>query len=297
MKKNITYKLIPEKEALQSIGIGIEYFPKYINLDPDTIHSLDIILMSFIIKGDVIHHLDRETYHESDLSLSIINYGQQHTITTSKDGAEVVNIYLDLKHNILPILPDELQEVIPLFLPIHINMQNKVNRMVRLNFAEEDNIAPLLKNMANELKAAEIGYEIAIKDYIRLILIKCARNVLQHHFKPATKINSYSEKKIEKLRQFLDKNYKSSPQLTEIAKMTAFSPNYLCKIFKEYTGKTIFEYINERKIQAAMLLLKTTSKQIIEIADIAGFNDLSHFNHLFKRITGTSPNKYRGDRS
>jgi AraC-like DNA-binding protein len=291
--KTRTYEVISQVDSLRTLGIGVKHFPKYINLNSDNAHSLDIILMSFIVKGDVIHHLDSESYPESDLSISIINYGQQHSITTSEEGAEIINIYLDLKHEILPILPEQLQEVLPLFLPVDISMQNKLNRMIRLKFTEEDNAVAPLKEMEREINTAAPGFEAAVKDYLRLFLIKCARKVLHRNLKPAANINSHSLKKLERLRQFIDQNYKRQFQIAELARMSGFSPNYLCRIFKNYTGKTLTGYINERRIQAAMLLLKTTSKQIIEIASLAGFNDLSHFNHLFKKITESSPRKFR----
>ena len=196
MIKNEIFELIPKIDSLKTLGIGIEYFPKYINLNPKLTHSLDIILMSFILKGDVSHNLESDSYHEYGLNLSIINYGQRHTITTSKDGAEIVNIYLDLKHYILPMLPEKLQEAIPLFLPIHMKMQNKLNRMIRVNFGEDDNIVLLFKSMNKEMQAAKIGYESAVKDYLRLILIKCARRVLEKHVKPSANLNSDTLKRV-----------------------------------------------------------------------------------------------------
>jgi len=293
MNESKKYELIPNISSLRAIGIGMEHFPNYVNLTFDNTHSLDIILLSFIIKGEVTHHLESESYQETDFGLSIINYGQQHNIITTEKGAEIINIYLDLKHAILPELPDPLQEVVPLFLPVHIGMQNKLNRMVRLNFTENDNVVVLLKEMAHEIDCAAPGFEVAVKDYLRIFLIKCARKVIEHELKPSATLNSHTLKRLEKLRQFMDRHYKKQFQLSELAELSAFSPNYLCRIFKGYTGKTMTEYINERRIQAAMLLLKTSSKQVIDIATLVGFNDLSHFNHLFKRITGTSPNKFR----
>ena len=292
----ITKKLeiIPRHDSLRTLGIGMEYHPCYINPGTDSPHSLDIILLSFIIKGNVVHHLDDETYPESDLSLSIINYDQQHTISTTEDGAEIMNIFLDLKHDILPVMPDSLQDALPLFLPVHISMQNKLNRMLRINFLEDDNVLPLLMQMNQELNEAAPGYEVSVNDYLRLFLIKCARKVKQRDIKPSADINSHSLKRLERLRQFIDQNYKRQFEIAELARMSGFSPNYLCRIFKKYTGKTLTEYTNERRIQAAMLLLKTTKKQIIEVANLAGFNDLSHFNHLFKKIVGISPRKFRG---
>ena len=293
MKMTQKLEIIPRLESLRTLGIGMEYHPRFINKSRKNRHSLDIILMSFIIHGEVLHHLDDEVYPESDMSLSVINYGQQHCITTLDSGAEIMNIFLDLKHDIIPVLPDKLQDSLPLFLPIHPGIQHRLNRMVGIKFDDNDEILHILMQMHDEFQQQAPGFEAAVKDYFRIFLIKCARRVKMRHLKPAAKIHSDSEKRLEKLRLFIDRHYHQHFGIAHLAGMAGFSPNYLCRLFKTYTGRSLIEYTNERRIQAAMLLLKTTSKQIIDIAGQSGFNDLSHFNHVFRKIAGTSPGKFR----
>ena len=64
--------------------------------------------------------------------------------------------------------------------------------------------------------------------------------------------------------------------------------------FKEYTGKTVNEYLTEYRIYIAKQLLEDTEKSILEIALECGFNEASYFIRIFKRQTGISPLKYRG---
>ncbi len=75
--------------------------------------------------------------------------------------------------------------------------------------------------------------------------------------------------------------------------MAGFQKKYLCKIFKSYIGKSIFTYLKERRIQAAMIELEMTNKKVIDIAYNSGFKDLSNFNRAFKKLLNLSPKKYR----
>ncbi|QUI21027.1 helix-turn-helix transcriptional regulator [Vallitalea pronyensis] len=71
------------------------------------------------------------------------------------------------------------------------------------------------------------------------------------------------------------------------------SNQYLCKCFKRFLNKTPSRYINEKRIQYAKELLVNTGLPIIEVALEAGYDNLSHFYHVFKAFTDMTPASYR----
>jgi len=72
------------------------------------------------------------------------------------------------------------------------------------------------------------------------------------------------------------------------------SERYIHKLFAG-TGRSVGEHINDRRIAACTrdLLDNPRKRKIAEIAFAAGFQDISHFNRLFKRINGTAPREFR----
>lgn len=80
---------------------------------------------------------------------------------------------------------------------------------------------------------------------------------------------------------------------TLIAEKLGMNLSYLCREFKKNTGKTIGEYINERKISEAKRLLRATDQSLVEISDTLGFSSQSYFHRVFKRLTGYTPTEYR----
>ncbi|MEI8342045.1 MAG: helix-turn-helix transcriptional regulator [Verrucomicrobiota bacterium] len=57
--------------------------------------------------------------------------------------------------------------------------------------------------------------------------------------------------------------------------------------------KSVFDYLIERRIQAAMMRLRGGDEKILAVAMDCGFNDLSYFNRKFKQLVGILPTQYR----
>lgn len=71
------------------------------------------------------------------------------------------------------------------------------------------------------------------------------------------------------------------------------NPDYLDRLFKKEFGLSVSQYIKEKKIDYAKMLLRTTNLSVSEIAQRLGYINLSHFTASFKQITNTTPVNYR----
>nr|WP_223919452.1 helix-turn-helix transcriptional regulator [Clostridium sporogenes] len=74
--------------------------------------------------------------------------------------------------------------------------------------------------------------------------------------------------------------------------MAHISTYYFCRTFKQMTGKTTTEYINEVRLKRSIKLLKDGNMNITEISINCGFNDVNYFSRLFKKSYGVSPTKF-----
>ena len=99
--------------------------------------------------------------------------------------------------------------------------------------------------------------------------------------------------KLKKVLLFIRSNYNRTLTLEEMAKTAKMSPKYFGTFFKNMTGKTPFEYLNEYRIEKASRKLLNSDDNITDIAFSCGFNDLSYFIKTFKRINKNSPGRYR----
>lgn len=72
-----------------------------------------------------------------------------------------------------------------------------------------------------------------------------------------------------------------------------YSHTHVLRLFKQYTGKTLVEYIVQVKMENASEMLLHSDMSTLEIAGTLGYNSLSHFNHVFKKTFGVSPSQYK----
>ncbi|WP_334331932.1 MULTISPECIES: helix-turn-helix transcriptional regulator [unclassified Companilactobacillus] len=93
--------------------------------------------------------------------------------------------------------------------------------------------------------------------------------------------------------EFIDNNLDKRLTLDQVSGKVYLSDYYFSKLFKRETGLSFSVYLNARKIQKAMILLKESDKSINEISDDLGFTRLSYFSQTFKKYTGYAPTKFR----
>lgn len=105
--------------------------------------------------------------------------------------------------------------------------------------------------------------------------------------------HSHQAHLINNILDWLDNNYTTPITLKSVASFAGISEKYLCRIFKEYTGKTVISYINELRIEHASKEITQNAKSVTRAALDSGFNDLSYFSKTFKKYKGIVPQQYK----
>lgn len=104
---------------------------------------------------------------------------------------------------------------------------------------------------------------------------------------------SKDSNRISQVISYIHYHYEEDLTLEKLAQMFYISPYYLCREFKRHTNSTIVQYTNVTRIMNAQRKLMETDKTITEISKETGFSNLTHFNRVFKSVTGTTPSAYR----
>ncbi len=91
----------------------------------------------------------------------------------------------------------------------------------------------------------------------------------------------------------IDADISAELSLNGLSQKQGISAGYLATIFKKETGKTISEYIKDKRIDHAIYLLNTTHLQIQTVALHCGIMDVQYFSKIFKSKTGKTPREYR----
>ena len=162
---------------------------------------------------------------------------------------------------------------------------------------EDDRIAisdPWQKNYLSEhfrrylleQNQAQSGYE----DLLRVSVIELITFILRQAQQDNPNASS-TEKMIKGLIDYLNKNFNKDILLDELADICNVSTRSLSRHFKEYTGKTVVQYITDLRIDYACKRIRETGQISFSAMD-AGFNDISFFYRTFKRYKGMTPKEF-----
>ena len=100
-------------------------------------------------------------------------------------------------------------------------------------------------------------------------------------------------RRILKVKDYIDKHFNEDVRLTELADIIGMSPSAFSRFFKLSTGKTLSEYIVGIRLGMAARKLVDSTDSISEICYVCGFNTISNFNRLFRKYKGCNPTEFR----
>lgn len=98
---------------------------------------------------------------------------------------------------------------------------------------------------------------------------------------------------IQKAKAFIDTNQAEDIRLAQVASAVNTSAFYFCKMFKQSTGMTFTDYLARLRVEKVKSLLLNPHIRISEAAFQVGFQSLSQFNRVFRKVAGESPTTYR----
>ena len=96
-----------------------------------------------------------------------------------------------------------------------------------------------------------------------------------------------------KARGYILQNISRAISTDELARWLGLNRTYLCRLFRQQTGKSVGEYITGIKMAEAKRLLSLSKKSLREISDYLGYSSQSHFQNTFKREVGITPGEWR----
>jgi AraC-like DNA-binding protein/ligand-binding sensor protein len=98
---------------------------------------------------------------------------------------------------------------------------------------------------------------------------------------------------VQKAREYIDKHKMEPLSLADVAKAAGASVFHFCKVFRKSTGLKFTDYVARVRLEDARAQLLNPNRRISEVAYDVGFQSLTQFNRMFKRVFGQSPSEFR----
>lgn len=112
-------------------------------------------------------------------------------------------------------------------------------------------------------------------------------------FLPETTSTASEAARFIPILQYIDKHYNSHISNTDLSNIMFLSPTYFSNLFTKQFGIPPQQYIQQKRINAAAIMLFESNKNVREIAFECGFESETYFNYQFHKYMGLSPGKYR----
>lgn len=221
------------------------------------------------------------TFYGSDLVLIGSNiphlnfdYGMQ-----DEYRKEVLHISPNFKSKIFPEIP-ELDKINTLF--------EKSKYGIAFGSSTKKELGSLLKRLH---KLSSFAQFMAVLEILECLAHSDDYSLL--HNEPVK--NRYNQKQQNRLREiyaYVDENYQRKIAIVEVAELCHLEKATFCRFFKKATGNTFISFLNQYRVSQAKRLI-LSGKNITESCYASGFESLSYFNRIFKKIANEKPSSFR----
>lgn len=154
-----------------------------------------------------------------------------------------------------------------------------------------------LETMAKILEEKPDYYEITISQYLSAIWKVIFDNIELSDTRPlSSHYTRQIEAKIKNMLAYIHENYSEPISLEDIAAAGKTGKSECCQLFKKYMHTSPVKYLIEYRIEESISLLLKDEGTVTDIAFRVGFNCMNHYINTFKKITGTTPYRYKKNR-
>ena len=140
-----------------------------------------------------------------------------------------------------------------------------------------------------ELRRRRDGYREAVLSHLTLLLVELSRLAAD----VAGDLRLRDEPLLAEVFGFIEERYNERISLKEVARAVNLTPGHLTTIVRRKTGRTVLEWISERRMAEARKLLVQTDLTIEEVGQKVGYVDAGYFVRSFRRAHGTTPLGWR----
>lgn len=102
-------------------------------------------------------------------------------------------------------------------------------------------------------------------------------------------------RRLLRARDTMDRDYASPLDIPSLSHVALMSPAHFSRQFTQTFGETPHRYLQRRRIERAMAMLRDHDRSVTDVALAVGYDSLGTFSRTFREITGRTPSEFRGD--
>lgn len=274
-------RMIPKGE------LAISYNKRTVHFEE---HVHDFAEFVYIISGNCKHYVNGVSYEAKKGDMIYIGVGETHAFSSDSEVCSY-DFYIKPEFIFTKLLSDRPDDIMALSLFREFSEEiSHFSPCISFRGTDMIELDNLFSYAKKEYSSYEAGTESVLKGYFLVILTKFLREIRKKQMKY---LDRQLQNVMSEIVQYIENNYFKSLSLEELAQKTFYSPAYFSRMFKELYGKTLTEYVAEKRISEAVKLLENPQLTIDETCRKIGYNDKKHFYKTFKNKIGMTPGQYR----
>lgn len=237
--------------------------------------------LSVFIDGEGIYSVCGREYSFKPMDVFLFGSNEEHCITDIDKEINLLNVQFEPR-----ILWENSEniELLKLFSARNDKFSNRFD-------SSDTVLSTFILSLEKELRDKNIGYKIHVKYLLLQALIHIMRNYECTHSDTEFTGGKTTEQ-LKNAMLYIDSNLENQLTLKDIADTACMSQTYFSSVFKKFNGISPWEYINIKRVEKAINLLKTSDMSKLEIAECCGFSSSSNFYKVFSKVTGKHPKDF-----
>ena len=147
--------------------------------------------------------------------------------------------------------------------------------------------------LLHEMHAGWLGGRLVADSLATLLAVQLLRHHTANPDQPPATHHALSRVALRYVTEYIEEHLAEDVSLADIAAVASISPYHFARLFREAVGVSPHQYVIDRRVERAKLLLTATDWSLAAIAREVGFANGSHLGMHFKRRTGVSPRHFR----
>ncbi len=243
--------------------------------------------LSYIMNGEGVYHFADGECKISQGDLFVIGSNQVHCITQVDESSPIMLLNVQFEPRMIwsPGSGTIGEEYLELF-------NGKYEKLDRQS-EYYASIADKMLKIQTEAYAKKAGYHIMIKSYLAEIFALLMRNYGEVCKSDKAKINVDRLMCMDRAVTYINEHLSEPLTLEGIARVSGLSRTYFSSVFTALNGLKPWDYITIKRIEKSKAVLSESDIPIIDVALKCGYENISNFNRMFRRIVGISPSEYR----
>jgi AraC-like DNA-binding protein len=258
--------------------------PEHYSVKPNLPFFFNGLLMGICVKGEASVSINFKQYTLKANSTLIVQPSLVCRIEKQTDDFAFEGFFFSFNFFVGLVLPADFKALL------------QIGRHPCMEIGEADMtvLRGYYHNLVERYRQTQLAYRVQImRGILYAMLLYIVSLYKDNEIVRYSGTQTRQEEITAKFMTLLNDHYKTNRTVAFYANKLCISSKYLSQVIKITTGRPVLQWITDRVISQAKLLLRTTSMSAFQVADELNFPNPSFFGQFFKKHTGTTPYKFR----